>query len=77
MDLNSAFNAGLRGLQSAQHSATRSAEVIARQSGNLAESETMETALVETATAETQAAAATHVVRAADETLGSLIDTRA
>ncbi len=77
MDLNSAFNAGLRGLQSAQHSATRSAEVVARKSGSLAESETIETALVEAATAQTQASAATNVVRAADETLGSLIDTRA
>lgn len=77
MDINSAFNAGARGLQSADQAATRSAETIARRSGNLAENETVETALVEAAAAENQAAAATEVVRAADESLGSLLDTRA
>ncbi|MCS4505332.1 hypothetical protein KBTX_02350 [wastewater metagenome] len=77
MDINSAFNSGLRGFQNANQTAARSAETIARRSGGLAEDRTVETALVEAVTAENQAAAATQVVRAADETSGSLIDTRA
>lgn len=77
MDINSAFNAGLRGIQSAEQGLGRSAEAIARRSGGLAESTTVETALVEAASFERQGQAATRVVQAADETLGSLIDLRA
>jgi hypothetical protein len=77
MDINSAFNAGLSGLQSAQQRLDRSAEAIARNSGGLAATTTTETALVQAAAAERQGQASTLVVRAADEALGSLIDLRA
>lgn len=77
MDINSAFNAGLAGLQQADTGLRRSAEVVARRSGDLPARTTTETALVEAASAERQAEAATRVVRAADETLGSLLDLRA
>lgn len=77
MDLNGAFNAGLRAFQSADQGLARSAETVARRSGGLAESATVETALVEAAQFERQGQAATRVVQAADETLGSLIDLRA
>jgi hypothetical protein len=77
MDINSAFNAGLSGLQSAQQRLGRSAEAIARNSGGLAATTTTETALVQAAAAERQGQASTLVVRAADEALGSLIDLRA
>jgi len=77
MDVNSAFNAGLRGFQNAEQMAARSAETIARRSGTLATQTTTETALVEAAAAENQAAASTRVVRAADEAAGALIDTHA
>lgn len=77
MDINSAFNAGLRGLQTAQQGVDRSAEVIARRSGGMAESATIDTALVAAAAAQRQGEAATQVVRAVDETLGRLVDLRA
>lgn len=77
MDINSAFNAGLRGLQSAQQGLDRSAETVARRSGGLAETATVDTALVQAAAAQRQGEAAVQVVRAVDETLGRLVDLRA
>jgi len=77
MDINSAFNSGLQALQSAQVGMTRSAEAIARRSGGIGTSSTVETALVRAADAQRQSEAATKVVKTADETLGALIDLRA
>lgn len=77
MEVVNSFNAGMRGLQYAQEGLQRNAETIARANGDEKASEEVNTALVENLSYSRQAEASVRVVQAADEVLGSLIDTRA
>jgi hypothetical protein len=77
VDISSTFNAGLRGIQHAQAGLQRNSETVARNSGHLAEGGTLETALVESLSYQHQAEASVQVVKTADETVGTLLDTRA
>lgn len=93
MEIQSALNSGLQGLQSAQNRATQAAEDIARSTAEpvnrpeqvetpsepvAAQSETpsLTDSLIQLRVAEREAEASANVVRTADETLGTLIDTR-
>ncbi|MBA1148213.1 hypothetical protein H0Z60_14250 [Ectothiorhodospiraceae bacterium WFHF3C12] len=77
MEVVNSFNAGMRGLQYAQEGLQRNAETIARASTDDKATEDVNTALVESLSFSRQAEASVRVVKAADEVLGSLIDTRA
>ncbi|MCP1673059.1 hypothetical protein J2T57_000151 [Natronocella acetinitrilica] len=74
MDINAGFNAGITAFQRAEEGLQRSASVIARSSAGLDRSEDVNTALVQSTVDANLAAAGATIVRASDETLGTLID---
>ncbi len=92
MEIQSAFNSGVQGLQKASEEVTESAREIARETAASEQSEvdnstpslqTAETAttgltesLVNLKVAEVQARASTDVIKTADENLGTLLDVR-
>lgn len=77
MDINSAFNNGLLALMRADAGLRRNAEAIARNTPLVEGSETIHTALVESAQLQRQAEIAVAVIEVADETQSTLIDTYA
>lgn len=77
MDINSAFNSGLQALHRAEAGLKRNADAIARHSGRIEGSEDIHTALIEARQWKLQGQIAREVVTAADETIGTLINTRA
>lgn len=76
MDIGTTFNSAMQAFQRADEGLRRSADTIARQTGGVQGREDLNTALVEAKTYEVQAKAAVKVVKAADEMLGTLLDTR-
>ena len=92
MEILSALNSGLQGLQTAQNRVTQAAEDIAQQTAaprpdepqaeppaeqvSQRQTPSVTESLVSLRVAEREAEASANVVRAADETLGTLIDTR-
>lgn len=77
MDVNSAFNAGLQALHRADSGLRRNAETIVGHAAHAEGREDVNTALVESRQHLFEAQAAVEVVKAADETLGTLINTTA
>lgn len=92
MEIQSAFNSGVQGLQKASEEVTESAREIARETAaseqsevdnstpSLQAAETATTGLTESLVnlkvAEVQARASTDVIKTADENLGTLLDVR-
>lgn len=86
MEIQSAFNSGVQGLQTASNQVTEAASNIARETARTEPpvQQTLEspppqdvtTSLVQLKVAENGAAASTRVIETADQTLGTIIDTR-
>ena len=74
MDINSAFNSGLAGFQRANEGLARNALTIARQSAGVPAAEDLNTALVQSKAHELQAESSIKVVKAAEETVGTLLN---
>lgn len=77
MDVLSVFNSGVQGLHRAEESLRRNSDTVAKVTARLDRSEDLNTTLVEAQNAVRQAEASVQVVQAADEMLGTLLDTRA
>ncbi|KAB7623044.1 hypothetical protein F3N43_10590 [Alkalilimnicola sp. S0819] len=77
MDALGAFGSGLQGLHRADEAMRRNADTVAKVTARVDRTENLNTALVESQSALHQAQASVKVVKAADEMLGTLLDTRA
>ncbi|WP_426414923.1 hypothetical protein [Aestuariirhabdus sp. LZHN29] len=76
MKVDSAFNSGLAGIQAGQQNMNRAAQEIA-EAGTTRPQGDIASPLVELKTSQRQIEASTKSIKAADEALGSLIDTLA
>lgn len=83
MEINSAFNSGVAGFQTASNQITQASEKIAQVAVEGSEQNTPErapisvtTELINMKVAEHQALASAKVISTADDMIGSLIDTR-
>lgn len=76
MDVNSAFQSGLTGIQRGQAQLRESAQTIAQQGTTQpVDNAELTEAVVDQIQAQRQVEASTEVVKSADETLGRFIDT--
>ncbi len=75
MEISSAYNSGMQGLQKATESLARNADTVAKSIGDTDMNEEVTTALLESKQNVVQAEASAEVVKAADEVMGTIIDT--
>lgn len=74
MDINSGFNAQWQTVQGAEHAQRRHAEVVARDTAQTERAEEVETTVVQDRDTAAQAHVGASVVRAPDETVGTIVD---
>lgn len=75
MEISSTYNSGMQGLQKATESLARNADTVAKSVGDTDMNEEVTTALLESKQNVIQAEASAEVVKAADEVMGTIIDT--